>query len=1217
MDTRSENRPDPSPPTSGWQFWVDRGGTFTDVVGRRPDGHIAALKLLSVMPGQYDDATATGIRRLLAVYGASEDPVEVVRVGTTVATNALLERQGGRLLLVTHRGLGDALAIGTQERPELFKRRIELPTPLYGSVLEVGGRVDADGTCVEPLDEEALQRGLRDARAAGFDSVAIVFMHAWRHNAHERTAARLARQAGFEAVVASHEVAPIEGYIPRGQTAVAEAFLSRRIQHYIATLTRELSTLSASTRIELMQSHGGLASAAAFRGTNGVLSGPAGGLVGMVRTGTAAGFDRLIGFDMGGTSTDVSLHDGSYARRSEVRIAGIRLAIPALDVHTVAAGGGSLLRYQDGRYVVGPESAGAVPGPASYGRGGPLALTDCHVLLGRLPPAHLPSVFGVGGDAPLDVEPVKIAFAQLLDEVRAEHREVAVETIADGFLTVAVDTMATAIKEISLKLGKDPANFVLACFGGAGGQLACRVADALDIRQVVIHPLAGVLSAVGIGLAERRVLQRGTLEQLLDAEGARAAQAHGRALADSARRNDQELADAVPILRAEIRLASSDVALVVPMSDATAMRLAFLDEHVRRFGYSPDPASDLVIAAVSAELVGPAAPLPNLPTCATHAAPTQKTRVWFEDRWQDIPVVERALMPADTTVVGPALLIESTATTVLEPGWAAHHGPGGVLTLTRVAARRTRTTDPSLADPVLLEVFNGLYTHVAEQMGAVLRQTASSVNIRERLDYSCAVFDGDGRLVANAPHMPVHLGSMGASVRFVMARHGDKIARGDAFLVNSPYAGGTHLPDLTVVSPVYLEGDRTPSFWVAARAHHADIGGITPGSMPPFSRSIDEEGALFDGERIVCADRFDTDLVGALLTRGPHPTRNLARNLADLAAQLAATHRGARELSRLTTQYGRDVVAAYLRHVQIHAERRVRSALRALPIAGRGAVRHERELDGGERIVVTLEIDAEDGTVLIDFTGTSPQTRTNFNAPRAVCTAAVLYVLRTLVDDDMPLNEGCLAPLKLVIPAGSLLDPQPPAAVVAGNVETSQAIVDLLYGALGVLADSQGTMNNLTFGDADCQYYETIAGGAGAGPGFDGASGVQTHMTNSRLTDPEILESRLPVRLIAFHYRRDSGGHGRHRGGNGLVREIGFKRPMDVAILSNHRRLAPRGLAGGGDGARGRTTILRVDGTCESLPACAQCRVAAGDSIRVETPGGGAYGAEPDAAGTA
>jgi 5-oxoprolinase (ATP-hydrolysing) len=1209
MDTRPENRPASGSRTTGWQFWVDRGGTFTDVIGRRPDGHVAALKLLSVMPGQYEDATATGIRRLLAVYGASEEPVEVVRVGTTVATNALLERRGGRLLLVTHRGLGDALAIGTQERPELFKRRIELPTPLYASVLEVAGRIDADGTRVEPLDEDALKCGLRDARAAGFDSVAIVFMHAWRDNRLERNAARLAREAGFEAVVTSHEIAPIEGYIPRGQTAVAEAFLALGIQNYIATLTRELSSLGPATRVELMQSHGGLAPAAAFRGTNGVLSGPAGGLVGMVRTGTAAGFARLIGFDMGGTSTDVSLYDGSYARRSEVRIAGIRLAVPALDVHTVAAGGGSLLRYRDGRYVVGPASAGAVPGPASYGRGGPLALTDCHVLLGRLPPTHLPTVFGQSGDAPLDVEPVTIAFARLVDEVRVEHPNESMETIAEGFLTVAVDTMATAIKEISLKLGRDPADFALACFGGAGGQLACRVADALDIRQVVIHPLAGVLSAVGIGLAERRVLQRGTFEHALDTEGARAAQAHGQALAERARRSDQELVGAALTLLAEIRVASSDVALAVPMSDAITMRRAFLDEHARRFGYSPDPASDLVIAAVSAELVGPAGDLPRLATTADPQAPTRTTRAWFEDRWQDIPVVVRNSLPADTTLVGPALVIESTSTTIVEPGWAARHGADGVLTLERVAARRARPKDPAVADPVLLEVFNGLYTHVAEQMGAVLRQTASSVNIRERLDYSCAVFDGDGRLVANAPHMPVHLGSMGASVRFVMARHAGKIEPGDAYLVNSPYAGGTHLPDLTVVSPVYLEGDRAPSFWVAARAHHADIGGITPGSMPPFSRSIEEEGALFDGERIVCAGRFDTQLVGALLTRGPHPTRNLARNLADLAAQLAATHRGARELARLTTQYGRDVVSAYLRHVQTHAERRVRSALRALPIAGVGAVRHERELDGGERIVVTLEIDANDGTVLIDFTGTSPQTSTNFNAPKAVCTAAVLYVLRTLVDDDMPLNEGCLAPLRLVIPVGSLLDPQPPAAVVAGNVETSQAIVDLLYGALGVLADSQGTMNNLTFGDADCQYYETIAGGAGAGPDFDGASGVQTHMTNSRLTDPEIFESRLPVRLLAFHYRHGSGGHGRHRGGDGLVREIGFKRALNVAILSNHRRLAPRGLAGGGEGARGRTTILRADGTHEDLPACAECRVAMGDSIRIETPGGGGYGA--------
>ncbi len=1193
----------------GWEFWVDRGGTFTDVVGRRPDGTLEALKLLSSVPGRYDDATVPGIRRLLERHGATGAAISRVRVGTTVATNALLERRGARTLLVTNRGFGDALAIGTQERPHLFRRRIDLPAPLYTDVIEVSGRIDPAGTLLEPLDEHDLAQRLAAARAEGFESVAIVFMHGWAHPAHERRAAELARAAGFTAIAASHEVTPIEGYVARGHTAVAEAYLAVLVTRYVATLEADLATLGTGIRVEMMQSHGGLAPAASFRGTNGVLSGPAGGVVGMVQTGLREGCERLIGFDMGGTSTDVSLYDGSYARRHELRVAGVRLAVPALDIHTVAAGGGSVLRYADGRYAVGPDSAGAVPGPASYGRGGPLAVTDCHVLLGRLVPADLPATFGPDGDRPLDVAIVRERFATLATEVACTTGQpTTAEAVAEGFLTVAVDTMANAIKHVSLRVGHDPARFALACFGGAGGQAACRVADALDIRRIVIHPLAGVLSAVGIGLAEPRALRRGTLGVTLDAAGVTGARHLARALADSARSALEGAALGEPRLVAEIRVADSEVAIGTPLADAPTMARLFRDEHARRFGYRPAEELALVIAAVSAELTG-AGTDTRLATPCGAARPPRHGRACFEGIWRDIPVLERAALAPGTTIAGPALLVEATATTVLEPGWAAVHCPGGALLLERIAPRRRQATDPSRPDPVLLEVFNGLYTHVAEQMGAVLLQTASSVNIRERLDYSCALFDGAGRLVANAPHMPVHLGSMGASVRAVLEAHATDVAPGDAFLVNSPYAGGTHLPDLTVVSPVHRPGQGAPAFWVASRAHHADIGGITPGSMPPFSHSIDEEGALFTGERIVAAGRFDEPLVRALLGRGPWPARNVARNLADLAAQLAANARGAAELARLAADHGADVVDAYLGHVQRHAEQRVRAALRALPIAGQGPIRREREIDGGERIVVTLEVDALTGTARVDFTGTSAQSSSNFNAPRAVCTAAVLYVLRTLVEDDIPLNEGCLAPLELVIPAGSLLDPAPPAAVVAGNVETSQCIVDLLYGALGVLADSQGTMNNFTFGDADCQYYETIAGGAGAGPGFDGASGVQTHMTNSRLTDPEVLESRLPVLLREFRYRPGSGGAGRQRGGDGLVRRIAFRRPLEAAILSNHRRLAPRGLAGGADGARGTTTVLRADGRRESLGATAAVAVAAGDEIVIETPGGGGFGA--------
>ena len=1198
----------------GWQFWIDRGGTFTDLVARRPDGQLDALKLLSTVPGRYADATLAGIQALLARNGATGAAIESVRVGTTVATNALLERRGARTVLVATAGLGDALAIGTQERPQLFRRHIELPAPLYDRVIEARERIDANGVVLEALDEDGLAEALRAARGAGFESVAIVFLHAWRHPAHEQAAARLAREAGFQAVAVSHEVAPLEGLVARGQTTVAEAYLAPLVARYVRDLGSGLAALGSEIRLELMQSHGGLAPAAAFRGTNGVLSGPAGGLVGMVQTGRACGYDRLIGFDMGGTSTDVSLHDGAYPRRTELVVGGVRLAVPALDVHTVAAGGGSLLRFAAGRLAVGPESAGAVPGPACYGRGGGLALTDCHVLLGRLRPECLPAVFGAAGDRPLDAAVVRERFTVLAQEITAATGEpYTPEAVAEGFLTVAVDTIANAIKQVSLKGGHDPAGFALNCFGGAGGQHACRVAEALDVATIIVHPLAGVLSAVGIGLAEPRVVRRGTLGRSLDHAGSAAATALAADLAVAARPGLGGTAERLHRARAELRVADSEVAIAVDLAGPQAMRDAFLAEYRRRFGYAPPAGTALVIAAVSVELIGAAAsahlaaPAPAPPS----VAPPRRVPMWVEGQWQDVPLLERSRITRGARLAGPAIVIEPTATTVIEAGWTAEHRADGELVLARHGARARRAPDARRADPVLLEVFAGLYAHVAEQMGAVLRQTASSVNIRERLDYSCALFDTTGRLIANAPHMPVHLGSMGASVRAVMARHAGSIQAGDAFLVNSPYAGGTHLPDLTVVSPVHLDGEPGAPFWVASRAHHADIGGITPGSMPPFSRSIDEEGALFDGERIVAGGHFDEALVRRHLGAGRWPARNVERNLADLAAQLAANARGAAELGRLTREHGAGLVAAYMDHVQANAEMRVREALRALPIAGQPPVRHERELDGGERLAVTVSVDAATGSAHIDFTGTSPQSPRNFNAPRAVCTAAVLYVLRTLVDTDIPLNEGCLAPLELVIPRGSMLDPSPPAAVVAGNVETSQCIVDLLYGALGVLADSQGTMNNFTFGDADCQYYETIAGGAGAGPDFDGASGVQTHMTNSRLTDAEVFESRLPVLLREFRYRQGSGGAGRHHGGDGLVRRVEFRRPLEVAILSNHRRLAPRGLAGGADGARGRTTIIRVGGATESLTATAATTVTAGDQIVIETPGGGGFGVVP------
>ncbi len=1193
----------------GWQFWVDRGGTFTDVVGRAPDGTLHAHKLLSFVPGRYEDATKPGIEAVLRRANAERATIERVRVGTTVATNALLERRGARTLLVTNRGLGDALAIGTQERPELFRRRIDLPKPLYDRVIECGGRISVGGDVLEPLDESALREALAAARADGYTSVAIIFMHGWRYTEHERCAAEIARELGYSAVAVSHDISPTQGYVSRGQTTAADGYLAPLIGRYIANLVADLETLGRNIQLELMQSHGGLAPARSFRGTNGVLSGPAGGLVGMVKTGLEAGFNRLIGFDMGGTSTDVSLYDGAYPRRNELKIAGVRLVVPSLDVHTVAAGGGSVLRYRDGRFSVGPDSAGAAPGPASYGRGGPLAVTDCHVALGRLAADFLPAVFGPEGNQSLNHSAALSGFSDLAQQLSADGSPISAENIAEGFLTVAVDTMANAIKQVSLRIGLDPADFALASFGGAAGQVACRVADALGIQSVLIHPLGGVLSALGIGLAEARALRRGTLSVALNENGLQAARALAETLATAARISvsEDELCHVEYI--AEIRTARSEVALSVALADLTTMRGQFIAQYRRRFGYDPEAGCEWIIAAVTAEAIGPSPPLGIATQPAFAAEIPQSVRAWFDGEWQEVPARRRDQLSPDAIVEGPALIVEHTATTVIEPGWQGHHQPDGILILQRSTTKPpARTANLQQADPVLLEVFNGLYMHVAEQMGSVLQQSASSVNIRERLDYSCAIFDAKGRLVANAPHMPVHLGSMGASVRAVMTRHAGRVTPGDAYLVNSPYAGGTHLPDLTVVSPVYMPNTSEPKFWVASRAHHADIGGVTPGSMPPFSRSIDQEGALFDGERIVRHGVLDRSLIEGMLSSGPYPARNIPQNLADLSAQLAANVRGSAELARLVDQHGAPVVEAYLDHVQRHAEDRVRAALRALPIAGRGPIHQVVEMDGGEQIAVEVDVNADTGTVRIDFSGTSGQSATNFNAPRAVCTAAVLYVLRTLVEDDIPLNEGCMAPLELIVPVGSLLDPQFPAAVVAGNVETSQVIVDLLFGALGVLADSQGTMNNLTFGDEEYQYYETIAGGAGAGPGFSGASGVQTHMTNSRLTDPEILEARLPVRLDAFRYRLDSGGLGIYGGGNGLVRRIRFLRPLQVAILSNHRRFAPRGLNGGGDAARGITRILRANGHVEVLAAADSAFVSVGDAVEVETPGGGGWG---------
>jgi 5-oxoprolinase (ATP-hydrolysing) len=1193
-----------------WQFYVDRGGTFTDVVGRAPDGALSCLKLLSEAPGRYADAASEGIRRLLEQHGAHGRQVSRVRVGTTVATNALLERSGASTTFVVTHGFEDLLSIGTQERPHLFRRRIELPAPLYAQVIGARERVTAEGEVLIALDETALGRALAQARAGGSTAIAIAFLHGWRYPQHEQRAAELARAAGFTEVAVSHEVLPLERIIARADTTVADAYLTPVLGAYVAGLSRALRALVPEARVEFMTSHGGLADAGALRGVAALLSGPAGGLVGMAAVGRACGATRLVGFDMGGTSTDVSLYHGEFPRRYETRVAGVRIHGPMLDIHTVAAGGGSLLSYQDGRYRVGPESAGALPGPACYGRGGPLAVTDIHVVLGRLRAECFPRLFGPGGDGPLDDEPARRQFAALARQIAAaEGTELSTEAVAEGFLTVAVETMAGAIKEVTLGAGHDPADHTLVCFGGAAGQHACRVADALGMRAILIHPLAGVLSALGIGLAERRAVRRATLGAPLDAAGRERAEALATTLGAAVRAKVESGDAGAPAElagRAELRLDGAETTLSVPLADLTAMRAAFVTAHRQRYGYLPEPRAALVIEAVTVEAVRPEQVAVDARLPPSAAEPRSVT-AWFDGRACQVPLIERATLAPGTELAGPAILAEPTATTVIEIGWSARVLSGGELLLERRDAPKRRHIDATRVDGATLEVFHALFAHAAEQMGVVLRQAASSVNIRERLDYSCALFDADGALIANAPHMPVHLGSMGASVRAVMARHGPQLAAGDSYLLNSPYAGGTHLPDLTVVTPVFVAGPR-PEFWVASRAHHADVGGITPGSMPPFSTRIDQEGALFEGERIVHRGRLDSLWLRKRLARGPHPARAIERNLADLAAQLAANARGAHELKRLCQLYGLPVVSTYMKHVQDNAETTVRAAIRALDIAGAAPAGNALVLDGGERIEVSVRADRISGGAEVDFAGTSATSPRNFNAPLAVCTAAVLYVFRTLVEAEIPLNEGCLRPIRLTVPARSLLSPAAPAAVVAGNVETSQCIVDALYGALGVLAGSQGTMNNVTFGNARYQYYETIAGGAGAGPGFAGASGVHTHMTNSRLTDPEVLEARLPVLVREFRYRRGSGGGGRWRGGDGLVRVLEFRTALEVAILSNHRSHGPQGAHGGAPGAAGRNVWQRADGGETDLGATGAFAAGAGDRLIIETPGGGGYG---------
>ena len=1119
-------------------------------------------------------------------------------MGTTVATNALLERKGERTALFITRGFRDALRIAYQNRPRIFDRHIVLPEMLYSKVVEVDERVGARGEMVLPLDEKQTQAALSETYEEGYRSIAIVFMHGYRFPEHEQRTAELAKAAGFTQISVSHLVSPLMKLVGRGDTTVVDAYLSPILRRYVEQVAGELG----GVRLLFMQSNGGLADARRFQGKDAILSGPAGGIVGAVRTSAAAGFDRIIGFDMGGTSTDVSHYAGELEREFETRVAGVRMRAPMMSIHTVAAGGGSILHFDGARYRVGPDSAGANPGPACYRRGGPLAVTDANVMLGKIQPKYFPQVFGADGKQSLDSEIVQSEFEKLTARI-ADGR--APEQVAEGFVQIAVGNMANAIKHISVQRGHDVTRYTLCCFGGAAGQHACLVADALAMTRVFIHPLAGVLSAYGMGLADQVAMRSRAVEAKLE----------DCALEDIAEqlaieaRNELVLqgvpADKVrDVRRAHLKYEGTDTALVVTLDSPAQMLRQFEDAYRKQFSFLM-PGRPLIAEAVSVEAIAAGAPFEEKSASArTSANPAEIIRMFTGGRWHDAPLYRREDLGPGSAIDGPAVIAEANATTVVEPEWRATITPLNHLVLERAKPRKTRVAIGTSVDPVMLEIFNNLYMSIAEQMGLRLQNTAYSVNIKERLDFSCALFDAAGNLIANAPHMPVHLGSMGESIKTVIRLNAGRMKPGDVYVLNAPYNGGTHLPDVTVITPVFDSGEKEILFYVGSRGHHADIGGITPGSMPPGSKVVEEEGVLIDNFLLVEEGRFREKETVALLTSGSYPVRNVQQNIADLQAQIAANEKGVQELRRMVEHFGLDVVRAYMRHVQDNAEESVR---RVIGVLKDGAF--DYPLDNGARIKVRIQIGKDKRSAKIDFTGTSLQLPNNFNAPSAVCMAAVLYVFRTLVDDEIPLNAGCLKPLEVVIPEGCMLRPRYPAAVVAGNVETSQCITDALYGALGVLAASQGTMNNFTFGNQRYQYYETVAGGSGAGPGFDGADVVQTHMTNSRLTDPEVLEWRFPVRLESFEVRHGSGGGGRWRGGHGAVRRVRFLEPMTAAILSGHRLVRPHGLAGGEDGAAGRNSVLRADGSRTELGPFDQTEMAAGDAFLIETPGGGGYGA--------
>lgn len=1182
-----------------WQFWIDRGGTFTDIVALRPDGGMETAKLLSDNPEQYADAAAEGIRRFVA----KSDRIEAVKMGTTVATNALLERGGTPTVLVVTQGFRDALTIGYQNRPDIFALNIIKPAPIYERVVEVGERVSAAGETITPLDERDTRRLLQACFDDGLRAAAICLVHGYRYPENENRIGRLAEEIGYTQVSVSNNVESLIKFVSRAETTLADAYLTPVLNKYIEGLQRELAGVGKPERLLFMQSNGGLTLAESFRGKNSVLSGPAAGVVGMVETASKVGFSRLIGFDMGGTSTDVSAWSGEYERSNDSEVAGVRLRAPMMKIHTIAAGGGSVLLYRDERFQVGPESAGADPGPACYRRAGPLTVTDANVLLGRIAIDYFPSVFGPDANLPLDAQVVRRGFAELAQDVSAETPE----KVAEGFLTVAVESMANAIRKITIERGEDVRDFVLCCFGGAGGQHACKVAEVLGMKKIWLHPMAGVLSAYGMGLSDIRVEKQQTAEVPFSDDELELLQP---VLASLKRECDTSLAaqNVAEENRAfqsslGLRISGSDTILDVACDDAAIMIESFAAIYRSRFGAEPDP-GQLLVATLRVEGTGIEQVFSDpLIGTADETDAVNSTRMWVDDSWCEVPVYDRDNLGNDAQVNGPAIVAEANGTTIIDAGWSGSVNEYGHLLLERSGEAISAPLESAITpDPVRLEVFNRLFMHIAEQMGTVLQSTALSVNIRERLDFSCALFDAQGRLVSNAPHMPVHLGSMGESVRSVIAACGEALGPGDAIMLNSPYNGGTHLPDITVVTP-WFSGADTPTFFLASRAHHADIGGITPGSMPSESRHIDEEGVLIDNFWLVRCGKLQTDAVLRLFAEAKYPPRNPQQNIADLKAQLAANQQGIRQLEKAIERYGLATVQSYLGFVRENAATSVRRLIGSLE-NGQFAY----ELDSGEFIRVRIEVDQQQQQASIDFAGTSPQSASNFNAPEAVTRAAVLYVFRSMIREEIPLNEGCLEPLKIRIPKGSILSPSYPAAVVAGNVETSQCVTDTLYGALGALAASQGTMNNFTFGNDEVQYYETICGGAGAGPGFDGADAVHTHMTNSRMTDVEVFEQNFPVIVESFAIRKGSGGAGKWRGGNGSVRRLKFVTPVEAAILSNHRRIAPFGMGGGENAATGINSVIRNNGETETLSATVTIKLAAGETVVIETPGGGGYG---------